>query len=49
MRLMALLIPLSALTLVACGTTEKTVIVQPAPGQTVVVPPAGEAHVVDPH
>jgi hypothetical protein len=33
--------------LAACGTTEdRTVVVQPAPGQTVVVPSDGDAHVV---
>jgi len=40
MRIIPILIVLSALALTACGTTEKTVIVQPAPGTTVVVPPA---------
>ncbi len=35
------------LALAACGTTEdRTVVVQPAPGQTVVIPSNGDAHVV---
>jgi hypothetical protein len=45
----ALLLILAGLgfALAACGTTEeKTVVVQPAPGQTVVVPNNGDAHVV---
>ena len=46
MRPILILIPLAALALAACGTTEKTVVVQPAPGATVVVPPSGDAHVV---
>jgi len=37
---------LSAMLLAACGTTEKTVVVNPAPGSTVVVPPNGDAKVV---
>jgi hypothetical protein len=33
--------------LAACGTTEdRTVVVQPAPGQTVVIPDHGDAHLV---
>jgi ABC-type Fe3+-hydroxamate transport system substrate-binding protein len=49
MRPMFILIPLAALLLTACGTTEeRTVVVQPAPGTTVVVPPSGDAHVVSP-
>jgi hypothetical protein len=44
MRVAHILFPLSLLALVACGTTEeKTVVVQPAPGTTVVVPPSGDA------
>lgn len=37
-----------ALALAACGSTteERTVVVNPGPGQTVVVPPNGDAHVV---
>ena len=38
MRLALFLVPLSLIALAACGTTEeKTVIVKPAPGSTVVV------------
>jgi len=40
-----LLIPLCAVLLTACGTTEKTVVVNPAPGSTVVVPDHGAPHV----
>jgi hypothetical protein len=47
MRIATILIPLSFLLLAACGTTEeKTVVVQPSPGTTVVVPPSGDVHVV---
>jgi uncharacterized lipoprotein YajG len=42
----ALLVLLSTLVLTACGTTEKTVVVQPAPGTTVVVPPSGNPQTV---
>ena len=50
MRLVTFLVPLTFLALAACGTTEeKTVVVQPAPGQTVVVPADGDARVVNPH
>lgn len=35
-----------ALALAACGTEEKTVVVNPPAGSTVVVPPNGDAHVV---
>jgi hypothetical protein len=50
MRISWLWIPISAVLLAACGTTEeKTVVVQPAPGSTVVVPPNGDARVVSPH
>ncbi|HTT97607.1 MAG TPA: hypothetical protein VMF58_06120 [Rhizomicrobium sp.] len=31
--------------LAACGTTEKTVVVNPPPGSTTVVDPNGDAHV----
>jgi hypothetical protein len=40
-----ILLAASALVLAACGTTEKTVVVQPAAGQTVVVPPSGDVRV----
>ncbi len=47
MRVVPLLIPIAFLVLAACGTTEeKTVVVQPAPGSTVVVPPSGDTQVV---
>ncbi len=40
MRLVLIAALIAPLFLAACGTTEeKTVVVQPAPGQTVVVPP----------
>ncbi len=48
MRPLLIVIPLAALLLTACGTEERTVVVQPAPGTTVVVPPSGDAHVVSP-
>jgi hypothetical protein len=45
MRVPALLVLLAPLLLAACGgTTERTVVVQPQPGQTVVVPPSGHAY-----
>ena len=47
MRLTPMLIVLSALALTACGTTEKTVVVQPAPGSTVVVPASGDVKVLN--
>jgi hypothetical protein len=41
MRLAILAALIAPIFLAACGTTEeKTVVVTPAPGQTVVVPPA---------
>jgi uncharacterized protein YcfL len=46
MRLTYILVPLTALLLTGCGTTEKTVVVQAPPGSTVVVPPHGDAKVV---
>jgi ABC-type Fe3+-hydroxamate transport system substrate-binding protein len=47
MRLSLLVFPIAALLLTACGsTTERTVVITPAPGSTVVVPPNGQAHVV---
>ncbi len=50
MRISWLWIPISAVILTACGTTEeKTVVVQPAPGSTVVVPPNGQPRVIPPH
>jgi hypothetical protein len=50
MRLVHLLIPLSLLALAACGTTEeKTVVVQPSPGSTVVVPAHGDTKVITPN
>lgn len=39
MRLALLAALIMPIFLAACGTTEKTVVVNPAPGQTVVVPP----------
>jgi hypothetical protein len=49
MRIASVLVPLFALMLSACGTTEKTVVVQPAAGSTVVVPPNGDPKVVPPN
>jgi len=49
MRLITLCGALATLMLTACGTTEKTVVVQPAAGSTVVVPPSGDAKVVPNH
>jgi uncharacterized protein YcfL len=50
MRALFIVVPLAALLLTACGSTEeKTVVVQPAPGTTVVVPPSGDTHVVSPN
>ncbi len=49
MRFALLLVPFTALLLTACGTTEKTVVVQPAAGSTVVVPPNGDAKVIPPN
>ena len=46
MRMKALLVLIVPVLLAACGTTEKTVVVNPAPGSTVVVPANGDAHVV---
>jgi hypothetical protein len=37
----------AALTLTACGTTHKTVVVQPPPGSTTVVDQNGHAHVIE--
>ncbi len=46
-KILALLPPLAlAFALSACGTEEKTVVVNPPAGSTVVVPPDGDAHVV---
>jgi hypothetical protein len=46
MRIVHLLILLAPLAVAACGTTEeRTVVVNPAPGQSVVVPPAGQPRV----
>ena len=50
MRLALFLVPLSLIALAACGTTEeKTVIVKPAPGSTVVVPSNGDTKVITPN
>jgi len=46
MRRSLLILPLAALLLTACGTTERTVVVTPSNGSTVVVPPNGEPRVV---
>jgi hypothetical protein len=47
MRLALIILPLSFLALAACGTTEeKTVVVQPTPGSTVVVPADGNTKVI---
>jgi hypothetical protein len=46
MRFVQLLILTAPLALAACGgTTERTVVVTPQPGQTVIVPAASQAHV----
>jgi len=47
-RFAFILVPLTAVLLTACGTTEKTVVVQPAAGSTVVVPPNGDPKVIPP-
>lgn len=39
---------LAACALAACGHTERTVVVNPAPGSTVVVPHDGEPRVIPP-
>ena len=44
----SLAILFAALTLAACGSTEKTVVVTPPPGSTTVVDKNGDAHVVPP-
>ncbi len=46
MRLTFICVLLACGALAACGTEEKTVVVNPPPGSTVVVPPNGDAHVV---
>jgi hypothetical protein len=48
MRLIRYIAPLALLAVAACGTTEKTVVVNPPAGSTVVVPPDGHARVVPP-
>ncbi len=40
MRLKLLLLMIAPILLAACGTTERTVVVTPSPGQTVIVTPA---------
>jgi hypothetical protein len=44
----AIVVVLTALTLTACGSTEKTVVVNPAPGSTTVVDGDGHTKVVTP-
>ncbi len=46
MRLTILGVLVACGLLAACGTEEKTVVVNPPAGSTVVVPPNGDAHVV---
>ncbi len=46
MTLKTIAVLLAPLAIVACGTTERTVVVNPAPGSTVVVPANGDAHVM---
>jgi ABC-type Fe3+-hydroxamate transport system substrate-binding protein len=47
MRLSLFVLPIAAVLLTACGsTTERTVVVTPAAGSTVVVPPNGQPRVV---
>jgi hypothetical protein len=43
MRILMVMVPLF---LVACGTTEKTVVVNPPNDSTVVVDPDGDSHVI---
>jgi hypothetical protein len=45
MRFRTLLV-LAPIFLMACGTTEKTVVVNPPPDSTTVVDPNGDTHVV---
>jgi hypothetical protein len=47
MRVSLLMIVADALVNSACGTTEKTVVVQPAPGATTLVPPSRDVTVGD--
>ena len=49
MRIASFLLILSALAISACGTTERTVVIQPAAGTTVIVPPSGDVHVLPDH
>ena len=49
MRLTLISILLACGALAACGTEEKTVVVNPPAGSTVVVPPNGDARVVPPN
>ena len=49
MRIAPFLVILSALAITACGTTERTVVIQPAAGTTVIVPPSGDVHVLPDH
>ena len=46
MRLLPIIALMAPLFLAACGGSpeEKTVVVNPQPGQTVVIPPAGNPH-----
>ncbi len=44
----AMLIALGCMILAACGTTEKTVVVNPPPGSTTVVDKDGHTHVMAP-
>jgi hypothetical protein len=47
MRAILIVVPLVAFLLAACGTTERTTVVNAPPGSTVVVPANGDAHVVN--
>ena len=46
MRRIFLLIPLSAILLAACGTTHRTVVVNPPADSSVIVKPNGDTKVV---
>ena len=46
MKFRSILFLLAPLVLAACGTEEKTVVVNPPAGSTVVVPASGDVHVV---
>ena len=50
MKIMPIFILIAPLLLAACGTEEKTVVVNPPAGSTVIVPASGDVRVVpNPH